>query len=103
MAATITVGKGQLALGLPGGSSSALNVTAAGVIKASPGILALVSCIAAGTITINDSASTGGDTTGNEIFTMAMTVGQVVPVNFPCFNGITVSAVSAGQFALSFS
>lgn len=89
--------------GLPGGVSSALDLTAAQAIKAAPGILARVVCVVAGSITVNDSATTGGATTGNQIFSGAMTAGQVLPLDWPCFAGITVSAVSAGQFSLSFT
>lgn len=93
--------------GLPpaGASSAAYNIAAAGPIKATPGRLYTLVCIAAGTITLNDSATTGAAAAANEIFpaALAMTAGQVINLNgWPCGVGITASVVT-GTFALAFS
>jgi hypothetical protein len=55
MAANIVGPVQGISPGLPGGISAALNVTAAGVIKAAPGVLVQAVCVIAGTITLNDS------------------------------------------------
>lgn len=104
MAATIQTSVPGVAPGLPGGVSSAINITAAQVIKAKPGVLATLVCVVAGSITLNDSATTGGAGATNEFYTNAsMTAGQVVPLNWPCFAGITASVVTTGTFSISFS
>jgi hypothetical protein len=98
-----------------GGSSSALNVTAATVVKATPGRLAKIIIIApgstSGAFTINDSATTAGASAANEIFTLAYNAtanvaGAIFNLDWPCANGITVSAVPGGGspvLALSFT
>jgi len=95
-----------------GGQSSAINVTAATVIKASPGRVGKVIVLGVvgtgGALTINDCTTTGAATAANEVYTSVGTiaVGTVVDLNFPCVNGITVSAVPTGgtpQFAISFN
>lgn len=95
-----------------GGINSALNVTAAAVIKATPGRLARISVIAPGTtsgsLTINDCTTVAAATTANKVFTIAygsLTAGQVIVLDWPFQSGIVVSAVpGAGspQFAISF-
>jgi hypothetical protein len=91
------------AAGLPGGNSAGLDLTSAQVLKAAPGVCVLVVCIIAGTLTLNDCATTGAAATANQFFVGALTAGQVVALNWPCGTGIVASAVSAGQFAVSFS
>jgi len=95
----------------PTGAQSAINVTAAAVVKPTPGVVMRILVVAAGSggsLTLNDSATTGAAATANEIFTIAqasLTVGQVITIEFPCKNGITVSAVPTGspQFSISFN
>lgn len=95
-----------------GGNSSATNVTAAAVIKAGPGRITKIVVLGVvgtgGAFTINDCTTTGAATTANQVYTTAGTiaVGTVVALDFPCLNGITVSAVPTGgtpQFAISFN
>jgi len=95
-----------------GGNSGATNVTAASVIKAAPGrickIIVLGVVGTGGALTINDSLTVAGATTANQIYTTAGTiaVGTVITLQFPCLNGIVVSAVPTGgtpQFAISFN
>ena len=95
-----------------GGLKSVLNVTAAAVIKAGAGRAVRVVVIApgsAGSLTLNDCATTGAATTANEIYTIgyaALSVGQVITLDWPCATGFVVSAVpSAGspQFAISYT
>ena len=95
-----------------GGNSSAINVTAASVIKASPGRLKTIIVLGVvgtgGSLTFNDCTTTGAAATANEIYTVAGTiaVGTPVKLDFPCINGIVCSAVPTGgtpQFAVSFN
>jgi hypothetical protein len=97
----------------PGGNTPAYNVTAAKVIKATPGILYRLIVINAGTtsgsLTINDNNATGGtNTAANAILSVlysSLVVGTVYILEWPCLVGITVSAVPGGgtpQFALAY-
>lgn len=89
--------------GLPGGILAALQVTAAQVLSASSGILCNVVCQVAGSITLNDCATTGSASIANQIWTGSMTVGQVLPLYWPCSTGIVVSSVVTGTFSISFT
>lgn len=93
-----------------GGVNSALDITAAKVIKATPGrlIRVVVNVVGtAGSLTLNDTTTTGGAAAANQILTIAfgsLTVGQVLTLEWPCSSGIVVSAVpTGGQVAVSFS
>jgi hypothetical protein len=104
------VGPLNVAVGLPGGVSSAINVTAAGVIKAAPGILASISVVApgsAGNLTLNDTTSVGGAASTNEILSIpfgTLSAGKVLKFLWPCASGICISAVpTGGQFSMAFS
>jgi hypothetical protein len=88
-----------------GGLSSALNVTAATVIKASPGRLIRLVILTPGTTsgawTFNDTTTVGGAAAANAIFSMAFgstanVAGAVIYLDFPCQNGIVLSAVPGG-------
>lgn len=94
----------------PGGYSSTLNVTAAAVIKASPGVLYKILVVApgsAGSLTINDLTTTTGGAAANEILTIAfglLTVGQVINLEWPCKTGISITAVTTGgQFSVAYA
>lgn len=103
MAATI-VGPAQgISTGLAGGLSAAYNVTATGVIKGAPGVLARISCATAGSITVNDATSTGSSAITNQIWSGSLTAGQVVELDWPCVAGITVSALTSAVVALAFT
>ena len=84
------------------GASAALNITAAAVIKATPGRLARVSILAPGSTSggfvLNDCATTGAATTANQIFNLPYNgtnniAGAVFNVEIPCAVGIVCSAV----------
>jgi hypothetical protein len=86
-----------------GATQAAYNVTAAAVIKASPGTLFRIVVIAPGTtgggLTLNDCATTGAAAIGNEIASIPysdLTAGQVIDLEWPCKAGIVVSAVPTG-------
>ena len=96
----------------PGGTSSLLDITAAQVVFARPGCLVRILVQAPGTagaLTLNDNTQTGGsNVAANQIMSWAfgsMVAGQVIELNWPCLNGLVVSAVpSAGSpvFAISY-
>ena len=88
-----------------GETKSALNQTAAAVIKATPGRLAKIIIVAPGTtsgaFTFNDCATTGAAAAANEIFTIAYNAtanvaGAVITLDWPCLVGIVLSAVPGG-------
>lgn len=94
-----------------GGISTALDLTAATVIKGSAGRIAKVVVVAGGTASdgafeLNDSATTGGASAANEIISIpaGTAAGTVIDLDWPCANGITLSAVpSAGSPILAVS
>lgn len=96
-----------------GGVSRTLNMTAAAVIKATPGRLARIVVIAPGTTsgawTLNDCATTGAAAAANVIYTMAYNAtanvaGAVITLDWPCTTGIVLSAVpGAGSPILAVS
>lgn len=88
-----------------GGTKSALNVTTASVIKATPGHLARITIVNAGTtggtFTFNDCATTGAATSANTIWAVAFNGSGVVAgasfnIDWPCLTGIVLSAVPTG-------
>jgi hypothetical protein len=104
------IGPVSAAPGLPGGVSSAINITSAQVIKAARGICATLICIApgsAGSVVLNDCATTGAAAATNEFFSKLFSVlsaGQVIPLKWPCGAGIVISSVpTAGVFSIAFS
>jgi hypothetical protein len=94
-----------------GGNTPVYNVTAATVVKATPGTLYRIivqTPPSAGNLTINDNAATGGtNTISNQIVSIAfgsLVAGQVIEVQWPCNTGITVSSVgTGGVFAVAYS
>lgn len=99
MTATV-VGPVVAPLGQPGGVSAAYDIAAATVIASGPAL----ACQVAGSITLNDSATTGGAAITNQIIAVTMTAGQVIPLNFPCASGIVASSVTGGGvFSCSFN
>jgi hypothetical protein len=102
------VGPVSVGIGMPGGNSAALNVTAAAVIKATPGLLYRINVVTAGSagnLVLNDTTTTGGATTANEIISIPFgSLPVTIPLGWPCASGIVVSAVPTGsQFTISFS
>ena len=98
-----------------GGLNTTLNVTAAAVIKATPGRIAKLLVINPGTtsgaLTLNDCATTGAATTANQIFTIAynasnFVAGAIFELQILTSTGIVVSAVPGGgspQFVISWT
>jgi hypothetical protein len=85
------------------GSKTKLNITAATVVKASPGVVTRLSIISPGTagqFTINDCATLGAASTANQVYSEANTAqqaGAFVEVQWPFLVGITISAVPPGS------
>lgn len=86
-----------------GGTSSHLDITAAVVIKASAGRLRKITVSAPGTtsgaLTLNDAATVGAAAAANQIVSIpfaSLSAGQVIDLDWPCVNGIVVSAVPGG-------
>lgn len=99
-----------------GGLLSALGITAAKVLKATPGRINKVmiqlgtTAPTAGYLTINDCATTGTASAANEIVSIpfgSITAGAILTLDFPCQVGITISALPTGgtslQLAVSYS
>lgn len=101
------MGNTPIAVGntIPGGTQNALDVTAAAVIKASPGTIMRIVTITAGSagnLTVNDNILTGAsNVTANEVASIPFgnanaAAGAVWLLEFPCKNGIVISAVPTG-------
>lgn len=89
----------------PGGIATTLDITAATVIKSSPGRLFTVSVVVAGSAvgSVYDSASTTGNTAANQIGVIADVAG---PINFnamPTAAGIVVVPGTGQTLAVSWS
>lgn len=83
------------------------NSIATAVIKASAGKalrILVVTPGSAGSLTLNDVATVGGATGGNQIFTAlfsAMKAGDIIDLNITCATGLVVSAMpTGGQFTI---
>jgi hypothetical protein len=85
-----------------GGTKSALNLSAAAIIKASPGRVARVIIVSGGStsgaFTLNDCATTGAAAAANEFFSCpeGTATGTSFLVDWPCLVGIVLSAVPGG-------
>ena len=103
----------KIALVSRGGLNNSLNNTAPAVIKAGQGRIGKVIVVApgsgSGAFTINDAATTGAAAASNVVWSLPYNstlnvAGQVFDVDFPCANGITLSAVpGAGSPILAIS
>lgn len=92
-----------------GGSQSKLDITAATVVKASPGTLYRVSVITAataGTMGAYDAATTGGASASSAIFSASSNwpaAGTVIELQWPCQAGIVVNPGTGGVVSVSFA
>lgn len=88
----------------PGGTATTLDVTAATVIKASPGRVFTVSVLVAGAAgAIYDSISTTGNTAANQIGAIPAVAGPLNFNAFPCVNGIVVVPGAAQVLSIAWS
>lgn len=87
----------------PGGSLSALNLSAATVVKASPGTVFRVVVNTAGSTAggIYDAATTSGNTAANRVATIE--AAGVYDLSFPCANGILFEPGSGMVASVSYS
>lgn len=87
----------------PGGSTSALDITAATVVKATPGTLFRINVTTAGSVgAVYDASTTGGNVAANLIAVIPAAVGPVEFV-WPCANGILVVPGAAQVVSVAFS
>lgn len=89
----------------PGGTATTLDVTAATVIKASPGRVYTVSVVTAGTTAgaVYDSILTTGNTVANQIGAIPDVAGPLNFNAFPCVNGIVVVPGAAQVLSIAWS
>jgi dethiobiotin synthetase len=99
-----TDASGALLVAGTGGTFSALNITAATVVKAAPGRLIRISVVVAGTTvgTVNDTTTTGAAAASNEIASIANTIGTY-ELDWPCLVGIVVVPGTGQTVAVSYS
>jgi hypothetical protein len=91
---------------IPGGTATTFNITAAAIIKSSPGRVWTVSVLVAGSTAgaVYDSTSTSGNTAANQIGVIPDTA--AAPINFnamPTANGIVVVPGTGQTLAISWS
>jgi hypothetical protein len=88
----------------PGGSNSLLNITAATVVKATPGTLFNISVTVAGSAagSASDVATTGGVAAANKIFDIPNTVGSYV-LTWPCKVGIVITPGTGQTVSVAYS
>lgn len=87
----------------PWGNATALDISAATVIKAAPGVAVMAQVITAGTTagTVNDTTATKSAAVTNQVAALPNVVGAV-PINMPCATGIVVVPGSGQVISLSF-
>ena len=87
------------------GTSNKYNITAATVVKATPGRLIRVSVVVAGSAagTANDCITTGAAAVGNQICSIPATAADVIILEWPCTTGIVIVPGTGQTLAVSFS
>lgn len=88
----------------PGGNKSSLNVTAATVIKATPGTVYNISVTTAGSApgTVHDTNLVASAAAANLVYEIPNTVGNY-PITFPCFTGITITPGTGQVLSVSYN
>ena len=88
----------------PQGSESWLNITAATVVKATPGVAVSACVVVAGTGAgaVYDNSSTSGNTAANQVGVLP-TVGGAVQVGALCATGIVVAPGTGQTIAIFFT
>lgn len=89
----------------PGGNSSKLGVTAATVVKASPGTVYNVNVVVAGSAvgSVNDCTTTGAVAASNQIATIPEAVGNYAIGPFPAFAGIVIVPPTGATVSIAYS
>jgi hypothetical protein len=86
-----------------GGNFSSLDVTAASVVKATPGVLVTITVLVAGAAgAAYDSTSTSGNTAADQICVIPAAVG-IYALNWPCFNGIVIAPGASQVVSVAYS
>ncbi|WP_320533664.1 hypothetical protein [Robbsia andropogonis] len=87
-----------------GGGLSVLNITAATVVKSSPGTIFRANVVVAGTAAggVYDASATSGNTAANLVATLPDTLGPI-ELEFPCANGILIVPGTGQTIAVSYS
>jgi hypothetical protein len=83
----------------PAGVQTALNVTTTGVLSAGQIVLGSIVVNAAGSagdLTLNDCATLGAASAANVIYSCPYSNLKSQILNFPCQNGLVVSAIPTG-------
>ena len=82
---------------------SSLNITAATLIKATPGTIIAISVVVAGSAagSVNDCATTGTVAAGNKVYSIPNTAG-IYNLYFPCLVGIVVTPGTGQTLAVSY-
>lgn len=88
----------------PWGNATALDISAAAVVKAAPGVALVAQVLTAGSAAgaIYDATATSGNGAANQVAALPNTVGAIV-VNMPCAAGIVVVPGSGQVVALSYA
>lgn len=86
-----------------GGTLNTYDITAATVVKATPGRIAKISIVVAGSApgTVNDCATTGAVAVTNEIAALPNTAG-ITNFDWPCTTGIVVTPGTGQTVAISY-
>jgi hypothetical protein len=90
------------------GSVPRYNITAATVVKATPGRLVRIAVSVAPTaaaLVASDCATTGAVAASNQIVSVAfgsLTAGQVITLDWPCTAGIVINPGTGGTVSVSF-
>lgn len=88
------------------GNNSALNITATTLVKSTPGRLASISVLVAGTTVgrANDAATTAGAAAANQILVIPQAVTtEPLVINWPCKSGIVITPGTGQTLAVSYS
>lgn len=88
------------------GKHSVLDITAAILVRGSPGRLVSISVLVAGTTvgSANDSASISGASAANQIAVIPEAVtAEPLVINWPCANGIVITPGTGQTLAVSYS
>ena len=85
------------------GTTAVYNITAATVVKATPGVLHKISVTTAGAAgTANNCTTTGAVAAGNLILAIPATAG-VYTLNWPCSAGITIAPGAAQVVSVTYT
>lgn len=90
---------------VPGGTATTLDITAATVIKSSPGRVFTISVVVAGSAAgaVYDATSTSGNTAANQIGVVPNTAGIINFNAMPTAAGIVVAPGTGQTLAVSWS